>query len=277
MKNIPLPRENYIWFRNWLRSTEIVWRDVTDSAMVYQWNEAITREDILDENGKTPGERAWLTIRTTYPNLDLRWRNEELELLNCKSPKYFKSAYHGPLYVADVQSAYSQIYSRLSFHSDYPFKRLKYPLKSISEKLSADKLGRNAVVGIARSTRNKWVQGEKVWYTKKHNPFLSPTLWAQIQMILTAAARIAIDEGAFFVNTDGYAFQTAQERDKAVSRLNTFGLGLSTTEGQGEILGISCLHIPEKKVPAEFNPSKPTYWLEPDDNRPWLEWWSKLS
>ena len=193
MKNIGMPRPEYQFFRSWLRSTDILWRDVSDSAIVPIWGEAVCREDCLDEKNLTPGQRGWLAIKTSYPKLNLRWRKTELDLLTLRPPKYYSAPYNGELFVVDLQSAYAQIYGKLFFHADFPFKRLKYPLKEIASKLSADKQGRNAVIGVIRSTRNKWCQGEKTWFTKKRNPFLSPVLWGQIQMILNSAARSILD------------------------------------------------------------------------------------
>lgn len=274
-RNIGLERSQYVFFRQWLRSTQITWRDVTDSAIVPQWGEAICRKDCLDESNKTPGERAFSILKMVYPNVDLRWRKEEIALLDFRPPKLFQGEFWGELYALDIRAAYQQIYSRLFLHADFPRKRLKYPLVEVAERLAGDKEGRNAIAGIARSTRNKWVQGERVWYVKKQNRYLSPVLWAHLMLILNEIAQIAITNGAIYINTDGYAFRTAHERDSLASKLNYIGLDFTTCEGEGKIIGISALHIPGAKEPIELNVSQPTFHLESTDGT-WLEWWKSL-
>lgn len=274
-KNIPLDNEAYQFFRGWLRTTPIIWRDVIDSAIVPVWNEAICKEETLDSENRTPGERAYITLKTHYPKLDLRWRQTELEYLSLRPPKKFEGAFCGELYCLDISACFAQMYHRLFLHADFPAKRLRFPLAQVADHLWQDKTGRNAVVGIARSTKNKWVQGERVWYVKKQNRFLSPILWAHLMLILSDIAQSMLGFGALFINTDGYAFTDIGQFNQAKQFLADHGLQFRQSIGDGQILGISALSIPGIKEPKELNVSQPTFHLEPIDFG-WLEWWSKL-
>lgn len=274
MKNILLPRPEYRLFRSWLRTTQVVWRDVGDSSIVPMWGESVCNESVC-VNGKTPGEIAWGELRRVYPRLNLQWRRNELDLLKQRPPKYFEGQYRGEIYGLDIRHAYAQLYRKLYLHGDWPRKRLKYSLLEVANSLDDIKEARNAVVGIARSTRNKWVQGEKVWYVNKKNPFLSPVLWGHLQSILNEIAREMLELGAFYINTDGYCFKTAAQRDTAVNLLGDTGIATKQFSGYGAVLGISALSVPPFKQPLEINLSKPVNHIEPVDPG-WLAWWSKL-
>ena len=275
MKNILLPRPDYQFFRAWLRTTQVVWRDVGDSSIVPLWGESVCNESVCVD-GRTPGEIAYSELRRVYPILKLQWRKNELDLLKQRPPKLFSGPYRGEVYGLDIKHAYCQIYRKLFLHADWPRKRLKYPLVEVANSLDDIKEARNAIVGIARSTRNKWVQGEKVWYVNKKNPFLSPVLWGHIMSILSEAAGIALKEGAIHINTDGYAFTSEKQRNIVRDRLEDFGVVTKQFSGYGAILGISALCVPPFKQPLEVNVSKPLLHLEPVEAG-WLEWWSKLS
>lgn len=275
MTNILLSRPDYQFFRAWLRTTQVVWRDVGDSAIVPLWAESVCNKDVCT-NGRTPGEIAYSKLREVYPSLKLQWRKSELDLLKQRPPKYFEGEYRGEVYGLDIKHAYAQVYRRLFLHGDWPRRRLRYPLVEVADGLDSLKEARNAVVGIARSTRNKWVQGEKVWYVNKKNPFLSPVLWGHIQSILNEIAGIMLEYGAIYVNTDGYAFTTAKQRDTAVNHLADYGIATKQFNGFGAILGISALCVPPFKQPLNVNRSKPLLHLEPVEAG-WLEWWSKLN
>lgn len=275
-KNVPLSNESYIYFRKWLRGTDILWRDLTDALIVPAWGEAICRRDTLDNDNKTPGERAYNTIRLCFSDLHLRWRKSELTHLDVRPPLYFRHPHLGEVFALDIRKAYCQIYKRLYLHADWPFKRLKYPLAEIALSLEKDKLGRNAVVGICRSTRNKWVRGPEVWYQKKQNRYLSPVLWGHIMGILNQVAAKMIGFGAVYVHTDGYAFTTFRQAYTASQYLEDFGLQYKMQSGSGEILGISHLSIKGIKEPKGMVPSGEVIHLEPND-QDYLTWWSKLN
>lgn len=277
MVNIPLDQQAFIYFRHWLRTeTQIKWRDLSDACLIPTWNEAICKQEILDNDNTTPGQRAWLTIQKNYSKLDLRWRDTEIKYLDLRPPKLYMGEYHGSLFACDIRRAYCKIYRYLYLHADFPSKRLKYPLREISETLQEDKLGRNAVMGIIRSTHNKWVQGQKVWYEKKHNRFLSPVLWAHVILILSEIAQKLEDMGAIHINTDGFTFTTAQQLQSAVCYLEDYGFEVKTFIGEGSITGIHGLIIPGQKEPKEVTPSLPVRHIEQSDYD-LLNWWFSLS
>lgn len=274
MTNILLPRPEYQEFRTWLRSTKIVWRDVTDSAIIPQWGESVCNQDVCFQE-KTPGEIAYGCLRNHFPHLNLQWRKDELRFLDFRPPKYFNGQFRGYCYGLDISHAYAQFYRHLYLHADWPRKRLKHPLLEVAKELDGLKSARNAVVGIARSTRNKWVQGEKVWYVNKKNPFLSPVLWGHLQSILNEIAGLMLRCGAIYINTDGYVFTNEGQLNTAVSLLEGFGIHTKQFRGFGVILGISALCVPPLKQPLEVNVSKPVFHIEPVESG-WVEWWSKL-
>lgn len=276
MSDVILSRFSFNTFKEWLREHgEITWRDLSDAVYIPAWNEWVLNKETLD-NGQSPGKLAWNAIFEVYPDLKLRWREDEIKLLDLKSPKLFTTPYHGEMFGLDLSSAYHQIYSHLYLHSDWPKKRAKYPLSPVAKSLkNSGKATRNAVVGIARSTQNKWCRGSRVWYVKKQNRYLSPTLWGQIQMILNEIAHKMIEFGAIHINTDGYIFLNRREQFQAQRWLEDNYIDYSHFEGEGEILGISCVYIPGVKEPGELNSSRATHYLEPLENG-WVNWWNSL-
>jgi hypothetical protein len=271
MINVPLNDDSYIYWREWARTQDyLLWRDLGPAAIVPAWDECVCRlEDMVGPY--TPGQLAYLTLKAHYPTLQLRWRKEEMGLLKTRPPKLF-DPYQGDIYCLDIVSAYAQLYRCLYLHNDWPFKRPKYPLQGIAEALMSEKKTRNAIVGIARSTHNKWCQGERVWRSPKKNNYLSPTLWGQLMGLLNQAALLM--KGAIFVNTDGYAFKTLAEREKGRQRLEDYGLTVRIFEGEGEITGINSLVIPGVKMPKEITISDPVAYFEPS-KIDFLDHWRK--
>lgn len=274
MQDVLLTKQDFNELKSWLRTQEITFRDISDAIIVPSWNEAIINCETAD-NFQSPGKIAYTALIESYPNLKLRWRGVELELLKLRPPKLFTKYYYGQMFGLDLHQAYHQLYSYMCLHSDWPTKRQKYPLLPVAETLgNRTKATRNAVIGIAISTRNKWCRGSTVWYVKKQNRFLSPTLWGQIQMILNEIAHKMIEFGAVHVNTDGYVFLNRREQFAGQRWLEDNQLDYSHFEGEGEILGISTVFIPGIKEPGELNSSKPTRHLEPLESG-WVGWWNR--
>lgn len=269
MKNIPLPPEQFAEFKLWLRGQDrIKWRDISSACLIPSWGETVCNQDFMIGNDSC-AQYAYKVIQAYNPGLSLKWRKDEMHLLNMRPPWYFEGEYTGEVYHLDIIGAYSQFYRYLFWHSEWPYKRQKFPLYGIAEHFSQMsqtpqfKIARNSVVGIARSTRNKWVQGSNIWYTNKVNKLLSPTLWGQLQGILNQIASQMIEFGAIWINTDGYCFRDNFGFLSAKEYLESEGIAYRANQGEGNINGIASMDVPGVKVTGENNPSKPMNRVEP--------------
>lgn len=272
MTNVPLATQIYRNFRQWLRTTQIIWRDLHTTSMVPVWDEAIVRDDTL-VGGRSFGQIAYQLLIDCYPGLKLKWRKNQLELLDRRPPKLFTGYYKGEIWTVDLKRAYLQIYSKLYLSGEWPHKKLKYPMLPIA--LSAQDYPKevgNAVVGVCRSTRNKWCKGTEVWYVLKKNNYLSPVLWAQIQAILNSLAIEAENRGAIYINTDGYAFTSVRQQMSFASYLWSMGFKAKLEDGEGEILGINSLSFKETDNREK---SGLVRHIE-TENENLLEWWKGL-
>ena len=270
MRNLIYPTEEYTLRRETLRKTEVVWRDMSSCCAIPNWGETIC-DKTYTIGEHTCAEIAYNLLKAHYPTLKLRWRKEELALLDHRPPRMFRFPVVGHIYYIDIRAAYWQFYRFLYLHSDYPYKRQKYPLYSLSTAFEGRtenewKIARNAIVGITRSTKNKWVKGKEVWYTNKHNRFLSPTLWAQLMGLLNQIAREMIDYGACWLNTDGYAFTSEEGYLKAINFFEERGIAIGDKgSGIGRINGLCSVHINGVKNTDNEQSSKPIYHIEIDE------------
>lgn len=242
MKNVIMSRSDYAATRQFLHFSNIRWRDCGFSAIVPAWDECIACDEIC-YSGETAPQLAYAALQKHYPGMRLAWRRDELALLDSRVPRLFLGEKFDELYYVDVKSAFAQLYQYLYLHSEFPFKRQKHPLREIALELWDKKIARNAVIGITRSTQNKWVEGEKVWYTQKRNPYLSPTLWAQITGVLNQIAQQMVKFGAIWVNTDGYIFERERSYRSAIHFFLDNQIVCTHGSGKGEIRALQNIKI----------------------------------
>lgn len=270
MKNVILPTERYTYTREWMRKQPIKWRDLSSSMAVPAWGEAIC-DKALTIQDKTCAEIAYDFLVEYYPHLFLRWRKGEFQLLDRRPPRLYQGPFVGEMFYLDIKAAYWQFYQFLFLHSDYPYKRQRYPLKPISQEFIGRsekewKITRNALVGITRSTKAKWVYMEKTWETFKVNKYLSPTLWAQLMGLLNQIAAIMYKFGAIWFNCDGYVFTSQQAYTNALQYFDDIGVTIGDSGiGVGSINGINSIHIAGVKNTETFNSSKEIFHLEAED------------
>jgi hypothetical protein len=270
MINIIYDTPEYTRRREILRSMEVTWRDMSSSCAIPNWGEAICdKEYCLGD--LTCAQIAHSLLKIHFPGLDLRWRREEMALLDHRPPKIFRFPITGQIGYLDIKSAYKQLYQYLYLHSDFPYKRQRFPLFDLAQTFNNKtddkyKIVRNAVVGITRSTRNKYVCRDKVWYVVKRNKFLSPTLWAQLMGILNQIASDMIDLGAVWINTDGYAFTSVEAYDKAINYFDERGIIIGDKGiGHGYINGLTSVHIQGVKNTDNEKGSTEVFHLETSD------------
>lgn len=270
MKNVILPTEQYTHVREWLRLQPIKWRDLSSSAVVANWGEAIC-DQALTIGDKTCAQVAYDLLTEYYPGLFLKWRKDEWELLDRRPPRLFDGPYVGEMWYCDIKSAYLQFYEYLFLHSKYPYKRQRYPLKPIAEEFKGRKeaewkIARNALVGITRSTKARWVYQTKTWETFKVNKYLSPTLWAQLMGLLNQIAAMMYKFGAIWFNCDGYIFTSQQSYNNALKYFQDIGVIIGDKgQGYGYIKGINSVNISGvKKTETEYS-SKEVFHLEAED------------
>lgn len=273
MKNVPLPPLAYQEGRDFLRKQEITYRDMRQVSAVPSWREALCLSDIMIGD-MTPGQLAYRTLAKEFPKVRLSWRQEEMRFLEMSPPKLFTPFERIECYGLDIARAYCQFYSRLGLDADWPNKRVRYPLNRVAEILLPEKAARNAVVGLAISTKNKWVKGEKVWYSDKYNRYLSPVLWGQLQTILHQIAIRAGDLGAIHINTDGYVFPNQTARDELAAWLSTFGVEYRTYQGIGTALGLNSLKVDGHKDSKRNDVSKKAFVHIEQPGYDMLSWWA---
>lgn len=270
MINIIYDTKEYTKRREILRSMEVTWRDMSSSCAIPNWGEAICDKEYCIGD-MTCAQIAHATLKRHFPGLDLRWRKAEMVLLDHRPPKVFRFPVTGQISYLDIRSAYKQFYQYLYLHSRFPYKSQKYPLFDLAQEFNDKtepgyKIVRNAVVGITRSTRNKYVRQKEVWYVVKQNKFLSPTLWAQLMGILNQVASDMIDLGAVWVNTDGYAFTSVSSYDKAIDYFNERGIIIGDKgTGHGYINGLTSVHIQGVKETSNNQGTGEIFHLETSD------------
>ena len=242
MKNVIMNRPDYAACRQFLHSSDIVWRDCGFSAIIPAWAECVACDEIC-YGQQTASQLAFDSLKSNFPGLRLAWRKDEMALLDARPPRLFLSEISGELYYVDIKSAFAQFYQFLYLHSEWPFKRQKYSLRSVAVELWDKKIARNAVIGLTRSTQNKWIHGEKVWYTQKRNPYLSPTLWGQITGILNQIARQMIEFGAVWINTDGYIFLKEFQYRQAIWYLLDHEIICAHGAGEGFIKALQNIRV----------------------------------
>lgn len=242
MKNVILCRTEYQTFREYLHRSEATWRDCGQSVIVPAWGECIANKEIC-YGKQTATQIAYTTLKTHYPALRLKWRKDELRLLELNAPKLFLGRFEGDLFYVDIKSAFAQFYQHLFLHSEYPFKRQKYPLRSLAEELWDRKIARNCLVGICRSTHNKWSSKGKVWYVEKINNYLSPPLWAQLMGLLDQIAQKMEKIGAIWINTDGYLFSSHRKYREAIWWLLDQGIVIKHGCGPGYIRALQNIQV----------------------------------
>src|SRR5678809_26575 len=270
MKNIILPTREYTKHREWLRTQPIKWRDLSSALSVPAWGECACDENYCI-GSRTCAEIAYDLLKDYYPGLFLKWRKSELALLDRRPPRMFEGLYVGELFYLDIKAAYWQFYTSLFLHSDYPYKRQRYPLAPIAEEFIGRaqpewKIARNAIVGITISTKNRWRFLDKSWETPKINKYLSPTLWAQLMGILNQIAAEMYKLGAIWFNCDGYVFTSQQAYNGALQWFADKEITIGDKgKGLGSIKGINSIRIEQVKHTQGFDVSKPVFHLEAED------------
>lgn len=270
MNNVILETPKYTFFREWLRQQPVKWRDYSSSASIPTWGEAAC-DKAYCIGSKTCAEVSYDLLREYYPHLYLKWRKSELELLDRRPPRLFQGPFVGEMFYLDIKAAYWQFYQYLYLHSDYPYKRQRYPLQPISQEFIGRtqdewKIARNALVGITRSTKARWRYLDKSWETFKINKYLSPTLWAQLMGILNQIASTMYRFGAVWFNCDGYIFTSHQAYINALHYFEQIGVTIGDKgRGIGSVNGINSVHIPGVKNTDCHHNSKEVYHLEGEE------------
>ena len=88
MKNVTMSHTKFIEFKEWLRKNDITWRDLSTAALIPSWGECVC-DDSFMIGGDSCAQYAYKRIQEFYPGLSLKWRKDELTLLDAKTPFYF--------------------------------------------------------------------------------------------------------------------------------------------------------------------------------------------
>jgi hypothetical protein len=241
------------------------------------WGEAIC-DKALTIGDKTCAQVSYDLLKEHYPHLHLKWRKSELELLGRRPPRLFQGPYVGEMFYLDIKGAYHQFYSNLFLHSDYPYKRQRYPLWPIANEFIGRyepvwKIARNAVIGICISTKQRWVYLTNTWETSKINKYLSPTIWAQLQGILNQIAAQMYKFGAIWFNCDGYVFTSQQAYTNALQYFDDIGVTIGDKgSGFGSIKGINSIRVEGVKHTDCWTNSKEVFHLEAEDINHIYQW-----
>lgn len=187
----------------------------------------------------TPGMAARTELKRYYPNVNLRARKSDFQLLDISPPAYWlgKPIYAKELYYYDLTAAYHQIYKHLTLDIAFPRGIGEYTLRPIADRLEQWKAARNSLVGITRGHTLTAVKGNKASIIKYHNPYFSPGLWGTIQHVLHDIAHHAVKLGCVYIGTDCYIFNTRRKSDYFREYLITFQMDYHAQSGPGEVTG----------------------------------------
>lgn len=271
MNNIIVPKERFTAIKSELRSAGITYRDCWDTVIVPKFGEAFS-VDASCRDGMSPGEAAYqvLSKSSIAVGKPFMWSSSEMSLLTWRPPFWYDPRYSqqtGWMGYIDIRSSYYQIYRHLSWEGVMPGKDDAFPIGDEFDSLKNWKQARNAIVGIARSTREKWVTGNEVTYKQKDpNPFLSPYLWGMIQGFLNAVADQMLKMGSVYICVDGYVFVGQDDFDNATEYLSRKGVVTkSTTDKDGRIWGWNSIAIGDKVSKQYRTSSKPITAIDSPD------------
>lgn len=173
----------------------------------------------------TPGAAARVELQRAFPDLKrVGWRPKMIQLFDHRPPMLYTGPHNGDMVQVDLKSAYWQIYRLLWLNTPYPRGFGSLSLMPVAEALEGWKQARNAVVGLCASRETVGIRGKKRYALKTRNQFLSPGLWASIQMILHTIAHVAAMCNALYINTDGYIFYSNSLWQAFTEWLNGEGL-----------------------------------------------------
>jgi hypothetical protein len=251
-KHTYLSHEEYIKFREYLRlnCVELSWKDSTTTVFIPSWREYVHDVSVC-QDGIAPGIFAFEVLKDEYPSVKLQWVNEEMGMLDRRPPMYFsKPIADCWLGYIDLKSAYYNIYRYLYLDGQKLFKRLRYPLDGIAEKLKDNKPARNALVGITRSTHIKWCKGQEVQRVRKYNRYLSPLLWYHIQGYLAYIASVMLASfHAKYIYTDSYIFNNPQDYLGALIWFSNNSIPITMLESdRANVFGRNNYQIGEKQT-----------------------------
>lgn len=232
----------------------------------------------------TPGEAARTELEREFPHVrKIGWPAKSITLLDWRWPMAYAGSQSGEFVYTDLVGAYHQIYRRLWLDCAWPRGRGTLTLRGIAGRLNQWKLARNSVIGIIRAREGAGYRGSVRYRLAMGNRFLSPHLWATVQGVLNEIAHRAIDNGAVYVNTDGYIHPVGSNVKSFQRWLDDIGLKYRTLAGDGEIKGWGVYRVGERKTQhyannatwktAPFNTVR-----LPDNNNPTklLYWWKGL-
>lgn len=187
------------------------------------------------------------------------WRQESLRWLKMPAPNYFrKVVHHANLAYVDVDAAFYSLYHNTTLDMGFEPGRYSYtgrlPWLEPSA-LADDKLIRNALIGIVRSTsRTEARYGEVITLPTvvgnkdlgvKANNMLAPGLWAYITHCLHHVAADAVkDFGAVMWATDGGIFPREKGERFVTYLAETWGLtGSLRAAGPGVVRSVASWQI----------------------------------
>lgn len=194
----------------------------------------------------TPGEIARTELKRAFGKEPKYARKPYLKLLDILYPPHFWDCniYENvPLYYLDLSSAYFQIYRWLSLDLAHPRGLGNLLLFDVAKRLERHKPARNAVIGIARSSRVWMTKGGVTKEQPFHNPFLSPPLWHTVQAVLHEIATTAIRGGCVYVATDGYIFTSEIDFLDFKAYLDDNQFVYKTEQSEGYLTGWSSYSV----------------------------------
>jgi len=231
----------------------------------------------------TPGEAARTELLREWPTLKrVGWNKHMMPLFDKRPPMHYGGARTGTMTYIDLRSAYHQIYKHLWLDVCWPAGlHGKYPLLNVADRLSIWKPARNAVIGLCRSRTVTGIRGrsrKELWIT---NRFLSPALWATVQDILHWVARVALDFGAIYVNTDGYILPFENEGlDPFMEFLIEAELSFRTrAQGEGHIRSWNCYRVGSystKSYELKLDMKSKEFSNVTRTATPWSAYWERL-
>lgn len=240
-----------------------------------------------DLNGQSldmpPGEAARTELKREWPTLKrVGWNKRHVVLFDKRPPMHYQGPYQGQATYVDLSSAYHQIYSKIWLDVCWP-RGIggRLPLHDVADRLSVWKAARNAIVGISRSRTAVSVRGRVRKTLHIENHYLSPALWATVMDVLHWVAREALEEGAIYVNTDGYMFPgKVGYTDGFLLFLIDHGLDFKIkATGEADIVSWNNYRLGQTRTQLyklKLDSSKKEFSNVAKHIPQWGEWWSRI-
>ena len=175
------------------------------------------------------------------------WKGSQIRFSKL-TPPFLSINYAGYGVLVDMVAAYHQIYKYLPLNIRYSgIPRMPVWLDRVAKSLKDEKVARNSVIGIVRSTKLTHRKGVRTWMSPYRNKYLKPLLWKFVRDVLHGIAHIAKSIGAVHIHTDGYIFTSQSQASEFCIRMAELGVLVRVEEsGACRVRGLGMYSVGNK-------------------------------